>query len=496
MKEDIRITFIDPITSEGYSSEGRHYGKPESPHMGLIYMATYLSSHYNAKVNIIDMSALSCGVQEVKKIVESVKPHLVGFTSKTFNILGVYELAKVIKSALPESIIIAGGAHPTALPEQTLSECENIDAVVRVEGELTVAEIVERYLEGYRSANDLFTGVKGITFRKPGGGLCTEPNRDLILDLDGLPFPDFSLVDYNIYNKVYNPVKRELQHRYPVFASRGCPFNCTFCMPLLTRKWRVRNTEAVVEEVSQLHQKWGVKYIYFEDSLFCSDRKWFEDFCQKYTKKGLHRLVNWGFEIRIDRACAYPHMFELAKEAGCIYTFFGIESGSELILEKAHKRFKMEQILQAVEAARKAGIAKIHASFILGLPYETIDTIRETFGLVEVLPIDRAAFYFPQIYPMTDLFKMAENREGGLRWIPGRRMNWACYARSEPQVTVNDLTEKDLLRLTRKASQIITWNRMKRSYTEFALEYLAYFVHYLQNDRKKLLSKLKKAAFG
>lgn len=493
MKEYVRITFIDPTSKQGYSSQGQP-GKPTSPHMGLIYLATYLNSHYNAKINIVDMSASGYSASDVEKIVKSIKPHLVGFTARTLNIPEVYKLARVIKSVLPETIILLGGAHATALPEMTLSECEYIDAVVRVEGELTLGEIVERLLKGYRGNYDLFCGVKGVTFRKPDGSLHTESNRDLISDLNSLPLPDFSFINYKEYSKLYNPVRGKLQHCYPVFASRGCPFNCTFCMPLLTRKYRVRDTEAVIEEIQYLHQKWGTEYIYFEDSLFGLNRKWFEDFCEKYIKKGLHRCVHWGFETRIDTA--YPLMFEQAKEAGCIYAFFGIESGSSLVLANAKKGFQKEQVLKTVKAAKDAGISKVCASFIFGLPYESIDTLRETFELLEVLPLDGAGFNILNVFPMTDIFKMADNGEGGLKWIPGRRMNWESYSRGEPQATVNDLTEHDLLKLPRKGFRIITRNKIKTSFIEYTLERLAYFTYYLQTDRRKLLSRLKKAIIG
>ncbi|OQX51835.1 MAG: hypothetical protein B5M53_10210 [Candidatus Cloacimonas sp. 4484_209] len=488
----IKIVFIDPPSLSGSHSEDLR-DKPVTPNMGLIYLATYLHSRFKeVNVNLIDMVANNYNYQDVLKIVKNINPHIVGITSKTFNILMAYKIAEGLKSLSKEIVILVGGAHPTALPEETLSECVHIDAVVRREGELTIGEIVERFSKGCRSY-DLFEGVKGVTFRNRDGGITAEPDRELIPNLDSLPFPDFSLVDYKKYDKVYNSVRNRFEHRYPIFSSRGCPFNCTFCMPLLTRRYRIRAPEGVVEEVSYLNKRWGTQQIYFEDSLFGLKRKWFEDFCEMYIKKGLHRLVQWGFEIRIDTA--YPLMFEKAKEAGCIYIFFGVESGSELVLRKANKKYTKDQIFQIIKSAKDAGIAEIFASFIFGLPYETMETVQETLDLLEMLPIDNAAINILDVYPGTETFRMADTGQGGLQWIEGKRMNWDSYSRCEPQVKVNDLSPQDLIQIREKALKVLAKKR-KRVNFAYAKKAINYFFYLLQTNPKRLLRYMGKSFKG
>lgn len=462
MQTEVRIVLIDPVSPEGYNCEGEVY-KPSAPNLGLICLATFISTRYDANVEIIDMGVSGYDYHDVLNLIKNTKPNLVGLTSKTFNIVGAYRLAEMVKSFSKDITVLVGGDHCTALPERTLEECEHIDAVVRGEGELTLGEIVERLSLGFRDRYKLFKDVSGVTFRGSDGSPKAEQDREFISDLSQLPTPDFSFVNIGEYAKSRNPVTGKLQHRFPVFYCRGCPFKCSYCMS--PGKYRMKSPMGVAKEIEVLHKDWGAEFVMlhgsglyaFERSPLDPAKKWYEEFCELYIEKGLHTVVQWGFETRVDASDF--NMFKKVKEAGCIQIGFGIESGNELILAKTGKKWTKAQIIQTVRHAKEARIPYVRANFILGLPYETADTAKETLDLMMSLPIDGVGVGILDVYPGTDVFEMAEKGKAGLRWLPGKRMNWESYSRSEVQVVVNDLTEQALIELREEA--IERWRASK-----------------------------------
>ena len=482
----MNVLLIDPPSLEGNVAEFSQ-NRSSTPNLGLIYLATYLKSRSNATIKILDMAANNLTFNDIPTVIKNFQPSLVGISAKTFNILSAYKLSRIIKGINPLTIVVVGGAHPTALPEQTLYECNDINAVIMREGEYTFYELYERISNGYASYADVFSDISGIIYRDNHGEIVRNSERGVISDLNSLPFPDMDMVNYDNYSRVYTPNKYRFEHVYPVFASRGCPFDCTFCMPLHTKKHRVRDIENILDEVELLNKKYGAKRIYFEDSLFCSRQSWFTMFCEKFSERGLHKKVQWGFETRIDTP--FSEMFEIAKKAGCIYTFFGVESGSEIVLKKSNKRYSKDMIIDKVSSAKRAGIRKVNISIILGLPYETKETIEETLTLIEEVPCDSASINILDVYPGTEAFYMTDRGEGGLRWLEGKRMNWSAYSRSEPMVEVNDV-DADYLVSSRFRGKKIVENKVNK--IENYIRLMLSVIEYAKKDRMILLKKIKK----
>jgi len=219
----------------------------------------------------------------------------------------------------------------------------------------------------------------------------------------------------------------------------------------------MRSPLKVVEEMELLNKNLGAEYfnlqgsgIYaFKKSPLNSNNKWYEDFFNQLVKRKLNEKIYWAFATRIDTA--EPEMFIKAKEAGCVKVTLGIESGNEMILKKIKKKCTKKHIYDIVQSAKNSGIHSVHANFILGLPYETRETAGDTLEMIGSLPLDGVGVSILDIYPGTDVFDMVEKSEGGLNWLPGKRMNWESYTRLEVQVSVNDLTKDDLLDLREEA---------------------------------------------
>ncbi len=481
----MRVLLIDPISHRGLSAED-YAGGTFKPDMGLIYLGTFVKTKRAANVMVADMHSTRTGYDGLASLIKNFRPDLVGITAKTFNILGAYQAAALVKEICSDSIVLLGGAHGSALPEYTLNECRDIDAIAIGEGEDSFLDAYDRLSKGYRSPEDLFDSLPGFVWRKSHGQVVENSKRDLISDLDLLPLPDLSLVNYKVYQRVYNAERHKFQHIFPVFASRGCPFNCPFCMPLHTRRYRVRSVASLIEEIDVLHRKHGAERIYFEDSLFGAKKSWFEEFCLEYSKKGLNKKVQWGFETRIDTA--HPEMFKLAKSAGCLNTFFGAESGSEYVRRKSNKPFTTEDILEKITAAKDAGL-EVSMSLILGLPYETKETIEETLHLLDAAPCDYSGMNILDAYPGTAVFDMVDKGEGGLRWISGKRMNWDAYSRRAPMVEVNDLSADDLLKAHERATKILI-TKQRRNRKAMFRKRIAYAMELMRTDRPRLLRYL------
>ena len=459
----MNVLLVDPPSASGDVLETEGRNKLTTPNMGLMYIGTYIRNKEKINVRIIDPQLFDFREENILELLNDFKPQLVGISSKTFNVEGAYAFASLVKRQSSSTTVAVGGAHPTALPNQVLLECENIDIVVIREGEITFAEVCKMLSSSNASEHSpevLFSNIPGIAWRNKYGEVLINRERELIADLDTLPFPDLSLIDYKKYARVYNPVKHVFQYVYPVFGSRGCPFNCSFCMPLLTRKHRVRSIENIIEEVSILYRRYGARRIYFEDSLFCTSEKWFGKFCDEYKKAGLHEKVQWGFETRIDTVNF--HLFKLAVNSGCIYTFFGVESGNEEVLRKNNKKYKRDDIIRKINDAKNAGIKQVNISLIIGLPYETKETVEETISLLKILPCDGAGINILDIYPATEAAEMLKNGRGGFRWDRGREMPWDNLSRSEVTIEVNDLKKADLLEIRERALRIMAGKRKRK----------------------------------
>jgi radical SAM superfamily enzyme YgiQ (UPF0313 family) len=264
-------------------------------------------------------------------------------------------------------------------------------------------------------------------------------------------------------------------------------------MPVLTRKRRHRSVDNILDEIELLHQNYAAERVYFEDSIFCVSKQWFEEFCEKYMARGLHEKVQWGFETRIDTVDL--ELFKIAKEAGCIYTFFGVESGSELVLRKANKNYGRDRILSSVSAAKEAGIAFVNISIIFGLPFETKGTVAETLDLLRILPFDGMSANILDVYPGTRVAEMLASGEGGLKWGDGRDLDWSGYSRSNVMVEMNDLSASDLL-AAREAALGIAASRSNRRKKDRIFKLWAYSKELLLRDPGALFEHVKVAITG
>lgn len=384
--------------------QGRYKSKQTSiPPIGLGYLASYLESN-GIQCNIIDGKLEGISPKKICEQVLMQKPDIVGLSAMTPDIIAASKIADMIKRILPETDIVLGGAHSIAIPKETLEEYPSIDFVVTGEGEETFVELID-----HLSGDKAFHEIKGLGFRN-GDEIIINPHRDYIRDLDRLPFP--------AWDKFNNK-----SGTYFLLSARGCPYRCFFCMRALGRIVRPRSPENVVDEIGWLVKKFNARKIIFQDETFTVNKKRVLQMTELIMQKDLHKKIKWIAQTRVDRGDA--EVFAMMKKAGCEEVEFGVESGNQDILNRVCKDIKLSQVEETIGLAKKAGF-RIGCTFILGHPYETEETIKETINFAVKLNPDLLSFGIMSPYPGTKIWDMAQKGEGNYRILSN---NWEEFVR-------------------------------------------------------------------
>jgi radical SAM superfamily enzyme YgiQ (UPF0313 family) len=371
--------------------------------LNLGYIAAYLKKHGYADVNI----HIGAFEADDKIISDAANSDIVGFTATSPMIKHAKDLASKIKRANLESLIVLGGAHASVLPDNTLQDM-NIDAVVRGEGELTMHELVQAI---ERKAS--FENICGLSYKKDGQ-IIHNPNRELIKDLDSLPFPARELMSLDKFLEI--GYKKYGDKGAWVFSSRGCPSRCTYCASygVWTRKWRARSPANIVEEIRELVNKYGINRINFADDTFTISKDRVAEFCN-YLKKE-NSQVSWGCNIRantIDK-----NLLKIMGDAGCTDVWIGVESGSPIILKNIRKGMTIEQIKNAFKWSKEVGL-RTRAYLMIGSPKESRETIYQTESLVDEIQPDFLEFSIMTPYPGCEDYTIAKENghvSDGMDW--------------------------------------------------------------------------------
>jgi len=359
----------------------RKYYQEESgePPFNLMYPAAMLDKE-GIKVAIIDNTLLKLNSEKLSELILSKNPCLVGFSLMSPNFLEAKENIDILRIKINVPIV-CGGPLCTIDPKKVINE-KNIDFVIRGEGEFSLLKLYKAYF-----GNKNFKNISGLVY-KSKEKIVFGPESEIIKDLDSLPFPDRHIINLNDYMRGktnYVPVEPTDY----IMTSRGCPFNCSFCasVVLCNRRYRYRSTKSVIAEMEMLKQKYGTKGLHFREDNFTANRSRVMDLCNEMIKRRLG--LKWQCESRVD--LLDEELVKKMAEAGCTGMWFGIESGSQKILDLMNKQITLEQVYSAVNLCKKYNM-KIGASFIVGYPGETKADINKTFELAKRLKLDTVFF--------------------------------------------------------------------------------------------------------
>lgn len=388
--------------------------------LGLLSLATYLEYSLANEVNvrILDLFALGyeqCikkgemyvkGISQKGKIlkyVEDYQPNIIGITCNfTAYAEDSYEIAKLVKEFYNKTIIVMGGAHATMEAEDILKKYNYIDYIVRGEGELIFSELVNTIKNNTGVEN-----IKGITYKSVNGRLVSNPDRELIENLNLLPMMERKFIDMGIYKKI-NSDALSFAKKTPVVSimtSRGCPYNCIFCSTKIMwkRNWRPRNPENVIKEIEYLINEYSIREIAIQDDQFVIDKKRVHDICDLIISKKLN--ISLSIPSGTSIWLVDFELLKKMKKAGFYRLCFPVETGNQNTLKFIRKPVNLAKVKETIKMANKLGFWT-QGNFIIGFPYETKEEIEETIKYAYNSGLDYVFFFVAKPYAGSEMYEI------------------------------------------------------------------------------------------
>lgn len=399
------LFFNAPARKSVYLTTDIKVGAPSYPNMTLATLAGNLVDKHTVK--IIDLDLYPNYLTVLFNAVKRFKPDIIASSAKTTEYFPVRDLMTKIKEKFPKITTIVGGVHVTVFPEECANE-KCFDILVFGEGDKTIPDIL--------TAKKL-SDVPGIMYRdkKLKKNIFTK-KRELIKDINELPYPAWSLFDLSKYKN-----SRLSSRNDPVGhleTSRGCSYRCNFCnKSIFGTFYRIKNVTRVVDEIEYM-LKCGFKEIHIIDDSFTQNIVRAKEVCREIIKRKLK--FSWSLINGVRVNLVDKEFFQLAKEAGCWQSGFGIESGDQKVLNRINKQITLAQVKKAVKIAEEAGIDTF-GFFILGLAGETVKSMQKTIDFAKSLPLTTAKFGICIPYPGTAYFKELE-AEGRIKTY-----DWSKY---------------------------------------------------------------------
>jgi len=421
---------------------------------GIGYITGWLKKRkkdYNVKLFDFTWGATK---QECYKLINNFKPDVIGFSISTFDFHFTKELIKEIRN-MCKALIVLGGIHPIVAPEQSI---KHADVICVGEGEQAFEELLDKLV-----SNEDYSHILNLWIKR-GNKITKNDIRDLTQDLD----------IFNLDRDIFDVDKYVAGRNYllDVYAGRGCPYNCTYCVNYYKRNVckgkgkfvRMRSPKNVVEEIKELRDKYKIKHVAFQDDTFTHNRKWLLEFCDLYAKE-----VRLPFVCNARVETITEETAKALKRANCNGLLLGVESGSERIRRKVlDRQISNDQIIKAFNFAHKYGIKTLSFNMV-GIPYETKSDIKKTIQLNRILrPTDIQVTIF-QPFPGTQLYELSKEK-GWLTkkkiedWIYDSVMNYEHLSAKEikkirDKFTFNVYVKIDLIKAVRTLFQGVLYNK-------------------------------------
>lgn len=422
--------------------------------IGISLLAAFVQREIGWEVEICD-TTFSPSIETISNFLASFEPDVVGIGMSTLMLGEGLEACKLAKKQ--NCFVFVGGPHPTTKPFDMMKH-PAIDACVIGEGELPTIALLKMWETNERKE------IQGALIKAQDGTILGSAIRRPVEDLDSLPYPAWELIDLKKYIDAWgqlDSVKPGLRG-INVTASRGCPFSCTFCQPVLDamfgKKLRQRTPDSVVAELKALKERYNIEAFWFTDDTFTTNRKWVSAFCRALQKENLGLL--WGCTTRanlIPRA-----LMQEMVDAGLRKIGIGLESATDHIREELYQKgVSDEAVIETVQIAEELDV-QILLFLMLGAPNETRREMLQTIKLATSLPASEASFSLFVPIPGTELHSRME--QAGIEMS----QDWTDYDYYAKQPFAHQLSRREL--------------RLIQRY--------AYFRFYTHPKRWKMLEKL------
>lgn len=434
------ILVYPPISrAERYSSKFLGSAGGSQVPLGVLYIASYLLKvgEGNYDVKFIDAEHLGLSLDNllemISEYISNSEKTYIGLTSTTVCFNRTISVAQAVKEKFPNIKIILGGAHVSAVPQHAMSfDC--FDYGIIGEGEITTYEL----LEALNNNKDIDT-VDGIVYKKGNGEIVQTKKRQLIKNLDELPFPARHLVQ-NIDSYVPTLCDYRTMPVANVITSRGCPSLCTFCShAVFGITYRERSAKNVFEEIKELINTYKIREIHFNDDTFLIDKKRIYELFELCRKEKLS--FSWSCFARINNV--NYEFLEFLKKNGCWHIAFGIESGDEKVLLDIKKDISLKRAEEVIRWCHKLGI-KTKGHFIVGHPTDTRESIEKSIHFATTVPFSDVVVTISTPMPGSEQFE---------KLIPTEKHNELDYSKFNSWLSIVEpkgITGKELLVLQKK----------------------------------------------
>lgn len=391
-----------------------------SPPLGLCYVASAFQQA-GAEVIILDYIVEQYSAEKMRRSLEEFQPDAVGITSVTMNFKMAAQIIGDVKAYNPDLITLFGGPHVTFDAPDTLKKYPAVDIIALGESELTIRDLTPVLKDRQQWKN-----IEGIAFLE-NGKLINNGRREFLKELSTLKLPARELLPISRYRALGFPVS--------IITSRGCPYKCIFCQgtEMVGHKIRYRNTLDIVDEIEKVLAL-GFNRINIADDFFTSSRKQVRLLCDEIKKRNIK--FTWSAFARVNSV--NHELLEMMMEVGCDTISFGIESGNQQMLDLVQKHMKLDQARNAVQVCKDVGM-QVFSSFIVGLPGETPETLRETDAFARELGTD-FGYHFLAPLPGTPVRDQVEKYD-----IEILTSDWDRYDANEAIVSTSKLSARQMM---------------------------------------------------
>lgn len=355
------------------------------PPIDLLVLAGYLRVN-GFECDVIDGNVLRPTQKELKSLISNYNPDIVIVNTSTPTIYSDLVVTQLTKKVSKDILTGAIGVHVMALPRETLAEEANLDFVTISECEEPILEIVK---------GEQLKKVKGIAFRDKNKKIKMTQPRPPLKNLDVLDIPAHDLVPLNLYK---DPFVKKLPMTMTLLT-RGCVNRCTFCSSVFYNYFRTRSVQNIIKELSWITNELGVREVRFMDDGITYNKKWGTNLFKAMKNACIE--ISWSTNLRadfIDR-----ELLKTMKDAGCHTVHFGVESGNQTILNNVKKNLSIQTIKKATKLIKQSGIQMMNY-FILGLPGETKETMKQTLEFAKELDGDIVTFNIATPHPGTEFY--------------------------------------------------------------------------------------------
>ncbi len=396
-KKNFKVMLINPPVSFDvfYGEWDMSDVKSSSPPLGILSLASMIRK-YGYEVQVLDAHADNMTIPEIRSRIRDFNPMVVGITAMTVMIDAANEIAEAVKSVNPSMLTILGGVHVTAEPTETLERYPAFDYACIGEGEVVFMDFLESYRRGKEKDK-----VLSIVTRKDG--IHANPRRAFFKSLDEFPPPAFDLVP-NLFNHYRLSVFGTKKFKsVGLVTSRGCTGKCTFCdLGVVGRGYRANTAEYLIDLMKDVWRNYGVTDFLFYDDLFVGSRPRLKEICEVIIREKLP--FTWSCCARVD--FIHTDMLKLMKDAGCWMIEYGIESGSQRIIDSMRKNISKEKIRETINATHDAGIVT-KGNFIFGNPGEDHWSLRESIDFACSIKLTYFQHTFLTPLPGSELYETA-----------------------------------------------------------------------------------------